>query len=266
MPTITSQLEDSFFQSNFLGSGKVWLSGTDEVVEGSWHWVGGAENGLQFWQGVNTGYNVNNLFFNWGGTEPNSSADYSNIWFSGWDDNATTWAYVIEWDAGLMAEDNAADLLDGDAGDDTIYGYGGNDIIDGGADNDLILAGSGSDTVTGGTGSDALHGGFDLTLERIIYNPHADANDYFGLEAVAIFGDYAVIGAYQDNTNGTDAGIAFIYNVTDGSLVHTLANPNPESTLDDHFARQVAINSKYVLAGAHAEDDDAGNAGACLFI
>jgi len=67
-------------------------------------------------------------------------------------------SYIIEWDAGLMNDDNAIDILNGGNGNDTLYGYGGNDILNGGADNDILIGGAGDDTLDGGTGDDALYG------------------------------------------------------------------------------------------------------------
>jgi hypothetical protein len=106
---------------------------------------------------------------------------------------------------------------------------------------------------------------FDVTtgtLLRTLDNPNAystSSSDYFGT-SVAISGNYAIVGAYGENDAGGDfSGKAYIFNVTTGSLVHTLNNPNAYSTSSiDRFSWTVAISSNYAIVGAYAEDDAGG--------
>ena len=132
------------------GGNRIWLGASDVVTDQDWVWQDGIESGIQFSQ---AGTAVNNFYENWGGGQPNNSGGsqvYATMWFNGgvnddtWDDrNATDGHnYVIEWDAGLMNDDNAVDILNGGNGDDTLYGYGGNDILNGNNDDDLLLGGN----------------------------------------------------------------------------------------------------------------------------
>jgi len=93
-------------------------------------------------------------------------------------------------------------------------------------------------------------------------NPNAynlSASDLFGA-SVAIDGNYAIVGAYQeDDASGTDSGKAYIFNVTTGNIVHTLDNPNPYgASTDGWFGISVAIDGNYAIVGAGGEDDAGG--------
>ena len=84
-------------------------------------------------------------------------------------------------------------------------------------------------------------------------------DDFFGV-SVAIDGNYAIVGAYaEDDAGGSASGKAYIFNVTTGTLVHTLDNPNPYSTsAADNFGYSVAISGNYAIVGAYFEDDSGG--------
>jgi hypothetical protein len=99
-------------------------------------------------------------------------------------------------------------------------------------------------------------------LVHTLTNPNAygtSVSDIFGY-SVAISGNYAVVGAYQeDDAGGTDSGKAYIYNVTTGALVHTLTNPNAYGTsVSDQFGESVAISGNYAIIGVSEEDDAGG--------
>jgi outer membrane protein assembly factor BamB len=103
-------------------------------------------------------------------------------------------------------------------------------------------------------------------------NPNANtANtvDYFGF-AVGISpnGSYAIVSAHrEDDANGVDSGVAYIFDVTDGSLVYTLANPNIYGTgASDYFGYSVAISNSYASVGAYLEDNAGGTTSGALYI
>ena len=98
------------------------------------------------------------------------------------------------------------------------------------------------------------------------------ANDRFG-SSVAISGNYAIVGAYQEDDagssggSGSSSGKVYIYNVTSGALVHTLDNPNPYSTSSsDYFGFSVAISGNSAILGAWGEDDAGGNSSGKAYI
>ena len=101
-------------------------------------------------------------------------------------------------------------------------------------------------------------------------NPNAystSASDFFG-SAVAVSGNYAIVGAAnEDDAGGTDSGKAYIYNVTTGSLLFTLNNPNAYSTsASDSFGDAVAIDGNYAIVGAYLEDDASGSGSGKAYI
>ena len=101
-----------------------------------------------------------------------------------------------------------------------------------------------------------------LTPIQTYNNPNAhgtSANDQFGY-SVSVDGNYAIVGAYaEDDAGGTDSGKAYIFDVTTGSLLHTLHNPNAYSTsANDNFGTSVAISGNRVVVGAVREDDASG--------
>lgn len=165
---ITSQVENDYIGT--LVTADTWIGASDENGEGTWQWQGGAEAGINFWNGTAGGSAPSSMYESWNGGEPNdfsSGEDYAEF-INGselWNDNggpsnsATTNHYVIEWDAGLISDDLAVDTLNGGDGDDFLYGYGGNDVLDGGADDDVVMGHTGNDTIDGGSGDDALYGG-----------------------------------------------------------------------------------------------------------
>lgn len=95
----------------------------------------------------------------------------------------------------------------------------------------------------------------------IIQNPTPGAQDNFGY-AVAISGTRLVVGAHQDDTGATNAGSAYVYELT-GTFpaipLHTLNNPFPGS--GDFYGQAVGISGGTVVAGAPYDDTGGTNAG-----
>ncbi len=92
-------------------------------------------------------------------------------------------------------------------------------------------------------------------------NPGPASEDFFGL-SVAISGTRVVVGAYQDDTGASDAGSAYVYDLTSGTPtvpVATLNNPGP--AVSDNFGVSVAISGTRVVVGAWQDDTGASDAG-----
>ena len=105
---------------------------------------------------------------------------------------------------------------------------------------------------------------FDATtgaLLLVIPNPSPAVDDRFG-NSVAISGTRVVVGAYQDDTGATNAGSAYVYDLSSGTPtvpVQTLNNPGPG--LNDRFGNSVAISGTLVVVGAYQDDTGAQDAG-----
>ena len=108
------------------------------------------------------------------------------------------------------------------------------------------------------------------TLVYTLDNPNAygtSAGDSYG-SVVAISGNYAVVGAFQEaDAGGTGSGKAYIHNIITGALVHTLDNPNAYGTsTSDLFGSSVAISGNYAVVGAMFEDDAGGSGSGKAYI
>jgi len=101
----------------------------------------------------------------------------------------------------------------------------------------------------------------NTTLAYTIDNPNpygTSEGDFFGY-TMAISGDHAIVGALNEDDAGTNSGKAYIYNVTTGTLVHTINNPNAYGTsAGDTFGWSVAISGDRAIVSAYAEDDAGG--------
>ncbi|MCB7129976.1 MAG: FG-GAP repeat protein, partial [Candidatus Brocadiales bacterium] len=92
--------------------------------------------------------------------------------------------------------------------------------------------------------------------------PDTQAGDYFGY-SVAISGDYALVGAEEEDAGGGNAGAAYIFyrtgiNSWDGGTKIVA----PDAQADNLFGRSVAISGDYAVVGAPWEDAGGGEAGA----
>ncbi len=110
-----------------------------------------------------------------------------------------------------------------------------------------IIGGKGDDTLLGDDNSNILTGGGNTELSLSIYNYSARASDYFGT-GVSVYGNKALIGAEGEDTGGSKAGSAYIYDIVTGNLLLTINNPYPSS--QEYFGEMVSINDKYAVITA----------------
>jgi FG-GAP repeat len=75
-------------------------------------------------------------------------------------------------------------------------------------------------------------------------------NDYFGY-SVSISGNYAIVGAYEDNVGANaNQGSASIYQLTGGSWVWMNKITDPAGAVDDNFGYSVSISGNYAIVSA----------------
>ena len=89
----------------------------------------------------------------------------------------------------------------------------------------------------------------------------AEATDYYGW-SVSISGDYAIIGAYEEDAGATGAGAAYIFKHTGTSWVQEAKLQASDAEASDRFGYSVAISGDYAIVGASGEDTGGVNVGA----
>jgi len=92
-------------------------------------------------------------------------------------------------------------------------------------------------------------------------------NDRFGY-SVAISDSHAIVGAYkEDDSDGNSSGVAYVFDLSTGNLLHTFENPNNYGTSEnDYFGYSVAISDSHAIVGAYAEDDADGDSSGVAYV
>ena len=85
----------------------------------------------------------------------------------------------------------------------------------------------------------------------------AEAGDRFGY-SVAVSNARIVVGAYQEDTGGSNAGAAYIFDI-DGNQIAKIQASDIQA--GDNFGRSVAVSNARIVVGAYQEDTTASNAG-----
>jgi len=100
------------------------------------------------------------------------------------------------------------------------------------------------------------------TLTHTLHNPNAYGSAEFDWysKSIAIYGDKCIIGAYgEDQPSYTDAGKAYVFNVSTGALLYTLNDPNGFHTpKNDYFGYSVSISNDKCIVGAYQEYHETG--------
>jgi hypothetical protein len=126
----------------------------------------------------------------------------------------------------------------------------------------VAVVGAHLDESDGGTGVSAAGRAyvFDTTTGNLIAtlnNPSPHANDSFGID-VAVSGTVAVVGAESDESDGTtgvaNAGRAYVFDTTTGTLIATLNNPSPN--VSDRFGDGVAVSGTVAVVGAFWDESN----------
>jgi len=107
----------------------------------------------------------------------------------------------------------------------------------------------------------------DWTDMHKVFASDGTTDDRFGL-AVAIDGDYAVVGSYiDDNENGTDAGAAYIFHRNGTTWIEQQKLIASDGNSQDYFGASVSIDGDYAVIGATRGDGNNNDTGsAYVFI
>ncbi len=80
------------------------------------------------------------------------------------------------------------------------------------------------------------------------------SEDYFGI-SVSIFGDTVVVGATQDDDNGSNSGSAYVYR-WNGTSYDEYKLTASDGAIFDEFGNSVSISDDVVVVGAYCDDDN----------
>ena len=86
------------------------------------------------------------------------------------------------------------------------------------------------------------------------------AVDYFG-ESVAVDGDTIVVGAYNDDDNGTASGSAYVYVRQSGAWSQVAKLTASDGAAVDYFGESVAVDGDTIVVGAYWDDDNGRDSG-----
>ncbi len=121
-------------------------------------------------------------------------------------------------------------------------------------DGDYAIVGAYGDDDKGSSSGSAYifkRDGTSWSQQRKVTAGDGNSNDYFG-HAVSIDGDYAIVGAYRDDDNGSSSGSAYIFarSGTSWNMQDKLTLSIYEATGNDNFGYSVSIDGDYALVGA----------------
>ncbi|MCD4825659.1 MAG: FG-GAP repeat protein [Phycisphaerae bacterium] len=132
----------------------------------------------------------------------------------------------------------------------------------------------GSYAIVGAHGSD--HTGIDSGSAYIFYKDQGGADnwgqqikltasdaaevDNFG-QTVAIAGDYAVVGAYGDDDNGSESGSAYVFKRNGDQWTQVAKLTADDAAAGDRFGYSVAVDGDKILIGAYWDDDNGDGSG-----
>ncbi len=83
------------------------------------------------------------------------------------------------------------------------------------------------------------------------------------VNAIAIWGKRIIIGAYRDNLEASASGLAYVYSVEDGSLLHMIRHElnHPAPAEEDFFGSAVAVSGEWIAVAAYSADVGAKDSG-----
>ncbi|KAA3606899.1 MAG: T9SS C-terminal target domain-containing protein [Calditrichaeota bacterium] len=126
----------------------------------------------------------------------------------------------------------------------------------------VIIGASGDDDGGNGSGSAYIfhRTGTSWSQQAKLTASDAAAADFFGW-SVSISGDYAVVGAREDDDAGSSSGAAYIFNRSGVSWSQQTKLTASDAATADQFGWSVSISGDYAIVGAQGDDDAGSNSG-----
>ena len=125
-----------------------------------------------------------------------------------------------------------------------------------------VIGAFGADDIINNRGAAYIfhRSGTNWTQQARISAYDADEDDWFGW-SVSIDGDYVVIGAVEDDDNGSSSGSAYIFHRNGTSwILQSKITASDGATFDD-FGNSVSISGDYAVIGALWDDDNGSGSG-----
>ena len=191
------------------------------------------------------------------------SGDYAIVGAYLDDDNGTDSgsAYVYFRSGATWSEQAKLIASDGAAGD--LFGLSVS------VSGDYAIVGSSFDDDNGALSGSAyvfIRSGASWSEQDKLTASDGAAADYFG-RSVSIDGDYAIVGAYLDDDNGTDSGSAYVFLRTGASWGEQAKLIASDGETWEEFGGSVSIDGDYAIIGASDDDDNGTQSGsAYVFI
>jgi len=160
-------------------------------------------------------------------------------------------AYIFNVSTGTLV--HTLDHPNSSGGDSSYDGFS-NDAVD--ISGNYAIVGAYNETPVGGKAYI-----FNVSTGNLVHtldNPNVDGaatTDRFG-SAVAIDGNYAVVGNHTEyySSGSTGAGVVYIYNVITGELLHTVESPVKDAVdgLYGNFGKAVDVSGYYAVIGSES--------------
>jgi hypothetical protein len=100
----------------------------------------------------------------------------------------------------------------------------------------------------------------DASNEQILFASDAATNHYFGSDT-AISGNYAIVGAFdEDVSGGTDSGAAYIFYKSGTTWLQQAKLKASDPATSDKFGHRVDIEGDYAIVGAYNKNSSTGAA------
>ena len=195
--------------------------------------------------------------FDFFGKSVSISGDYAVVGAQENDDNGTNSgsAYVFKRAGASWAQETK--LLPSDGA--TIDVFGISVSISG----DYAVVGAHRDRDNGSfSGSAYVFKRTDVTWtqEAKLLPSDGAADDQFGI-SVSISGDYAVVGAQENDDNGSNSGSAYLFKRSDTIWTQEAKLLASDGAAADEFGRSVSISGDYAVVGAWRDNDNGTDAG-----
>ena len=111
------------------------------------------------------------------------------------------------------------------------------------------------------------------SLIRTFTNPNLDTTTTGSGEPGDLFGEYggisgslaAISASWANSSSTTNTGYVYIFNISTGAVVSTLASPDPTDT-ESYFGTAISMNSNYITVGQYLNDIGATTSAGAVYM